>query len=378
MVTFSTQYFFSKNIEEYVIYFYHYNYNSNYKMFSNTTKNHTPILMIGTQRSGSNLLRLMLNQLPEIAAPHPPHILQRFFPLLHHYGNLHEPKNLYQLVEDICLLVEYNPVPWQGLVLNRHSIIQQLHKPTLIEIFRVIYEQKALLKNAKYWCCKSLANVHYLKEIESSGIKPYYLYLYRDGRDVAVSFKKAIVGEKHFYHLAQNWHTEQQLALNHCQSTDKQRIIKVQYEKLIEQPEAIIQEICNRLQIAYNPEAMNYFTSEESKITAQSGEMWANVVNPVMNNNTQKYKTEASLQEIAIFEGIAGNSLAQLRYENYILPTNASLQLTEANIAQFNTINQQIKQQIKQQIPIEDLAKRNKQDILLKQIENRFSFVKLS
>ncbi len=34
-----------------------------------------PIFMIGIQRSGSNLLRLMLNQLPEIAAPHPPHVL---------------------------------------------------------------------------------------------------------------------------------------------------------------------------------------------------------------------------------------------------------------------------------------------------------------
>lgn len=34
-----------------------------------------PIFMIGTQRSGSNLLRLMLYQLPCIAAPHSPHIL---------------------------------------------------------------------------------------------------------------------------------------------------------------------------------------------------------------------------------------------------------------------------------------------------------------
>ena len=39
------------------------------------------IFMIGTQRSGSNLFRLMLNQLPEIAAPHPPHILIRLMPL---------------------------------------------------------------------------------------------------------------------------------------------------------------------------------------------------------------------------------------------------------------------------------------------------------
>ena len=44
--------------------------------------------MIGTQRSGSNLLRLMLNQQPAIASPHPPHILERFMPLLPLYGNL--------------------------------------------------------------------------------------------------------------------------------------------------------------------------------------------------------------------------------------------------------------------------------------------------
>ena len=36
---------------------------------------------IGTQRSGSNLLRLMLNQLEGIYAPHPPHILKTFYPL---------------------------------------------------------------------------------------------------------------------------------------------------------------------------------------------------------------------------------------------------------------------------------------------------------
>ena len=44
--------------------------------------------IIGTQRSGSNLLRVMLNQLPEIVAPHPPHILQNFLPIIDKYGDL--------------------------------------------------------------------------------------------------------------------------------------------------------------------------------------------------------------------------------------------------------------------------------------------------
>ncbi len=40
------------------------------------------LFMVGEQRSGSNLLRIMLGQADEIAAPHPPHILQRMMPLL--------------------------------------------------------------------------------------------------------------------------------------------------------------------------------------------------------------------------------------------------------------------------------------------------------
>ena len=70
-----------------------------------------PILMIGTQRSGSILLRLMLNQLPEVAAPHPPHILQRLMPMVAGYGDLGGDANFERLVDDVCRLVELNPVP---------------------------------------------------------------------------------------------------------------------------------------------------------------------------------------------------------------------------------------------------------------------------
>ncbi|MDH3309864.1 MAG: sulfotransferase [Gammaproteobacteria bacterium] len=52
------------------------------------------IFMIGTQRSGSNLLRLMLNQLPRITAPHPPHILPRLMPLLVNYRDLERREKL--------------------------------------------------------------------------------------------------------------------------------------------------------------------------------------------------------------------------------------------------------------------------------------------
>lgn len=327
--------------------------------------------MIGTQRSGSNLLRLMLNQLPEIAAPHPPHILQRFFPLLKYYNNLQQESNLYKLINDVCTLVELNPVPWENIDLDREYIQKNITAPTLIEIYRVIYELNAIHKKSRYWCCKSLANVYYLPEIENSGINPIYLYLYRDGRDVALSFKKAIVGEKHFYPLAQTWHTEQQLALRHCETISEDRVIKVCYEELIHNPKSIIKDICKKLHIEYRSEVMNYFTSEESQRTAQSGEMWANVVNPIMNTNSEKYKREASLQELAIFEGVAGTSLTELGYKNYVLPEGSTLAFSKQTIENFNTENLLQKQEIIKKINPEDINKRNKQENFLMQITNK-------
>ena len=55
------------------------------------------LFMVGEQRSGSNLLRVMLGQADEIAAPHPPHILERMMPLIPHYGDLQPARSLCDL-----------------------------------------------------------------------------------------------------------------------------------------------------------------------------------------------------------------------------------------------------------------------------------------
>ncbi len=50
--------------------------------------------MIGSQRSGSNWLRTMLSEREDLIAPHPPHIMRDFMPLLPKYGDLDDFSNL--------------------------------------------------------------------------------------------------------------------------------------------------------------------------------------------------------------------------------------------------------------------------------------------
>src|ERR1700744_2705130 len=100
------------------------------------------IQIIGTQRSGSNLLRLILDQSDEITSPHPAHVLVTFIPLLKFYGELNAD-NYKLLINDVVNYVEANPVPWEGIKIEKEQLFTDSKVFTRFEINRLIYEQAA-------------------------------------------------------------------------------------------------------------------------------------------------------------------------------------------------------------------------------------------
>ncbi len=306
-----------------------------------TDKRLRPIQIIGTQRSGSNLLRLILNQSSKISAHHPPHILTVFYPIIHKYGDLNQNKNFERLINDVCRLVETNPVKWD-LHLSREEIFSCCVKRTLIEVFKEVYKMMAKKDKAVYWCCKSMANVNFYKEIESNGMKPYYIHLVRDGRDVASSFKKTLVGEKHTYHLANIWKENFLLAKEVFKNVEKERYLTIQYEKLITNPIKVLQDINGFLNLDLDESALNYFDSNESKNTAAAGFMWSNLTSPIMANNTNKFIKTLGETEIEIFERVAGDILVENGYELCSIPSKKEFYLND--IQRFDNLNSELKQ----------------------------------
>jgi hypothetical protein len=329
-------------------------------------------LMIGTQRSGSNLLRLMLNQISEIAAPHPPHILQRLMPLLPNYGNLEPIESFQVLVDDVCRLVELNPVPWEGVNLDREEVAHRCREHSLVGIFCAVYDILAETWGAKQWCCKSLANVQYLPQIDAYLPDAKYIYLYRDGRDVALSFQKAVVGEKHIFNIAQNWAKAQRLAIQMRDRSSPEQFHSISYENLTEAPETTLQGLCAFLQVEYTPAMLDFHSSSEASNAAASSALWGNVTKPVMKNNTKKFLTSATDEEITIFELVAGDVLDALGYERVKIARGQAIEFTTTAIDKFNEINQSLKTAVMQQIDPEDLKRRDIQASLLQEIQGRY------
>ena len=323
--------------------------------------------MIGTQRSGSNLLRLMLNQLQEVSAPHPPHILERFMPLLPMYQDLYIPHNFRRLVMDICELVTCNPVAWTDVALNADYIINHCKENTLLEIVRMVYEEKAKSEGANIWMCKSMANIHYADVLEAS-LQPFYIFLYRDGRDVACSFKKAVVGEKHIYHIAKQWKEEQDKCMALQQQVGNKKCIAVCYEDLILHPKKELQRICAFIGVTYHEDCLRYHHSKEAMNTASSGAMWHNVKKEVLPDNCNKYRNSLTADEIALFEKVAGSTLQRLGY-TLDFPYSLHQTLSTSEIESYSLLNKQLKEEAKCRQTPEDAAKRKKQDALLNRLK---------
>ena len=173
------------------------------------------------------------------------------------------------MVNDICEYVIANPVPWQMESFYPEKIASQCKSRSLISVYQTLYETYAAQQQAGIWCCKSMANLNYIPQIEQEGLSPIYVHLVRDGRDVAASFKKTIVGERHIYHLAKQWVEEQHISEKFCHQLATERYVLILYEDLIHDTENTLCILCHKLGLTFSESALRFYQGIQAKLTAE-------------------------------------------------------------------------------------------------------------
>ena len=328
------------------------------------------ILMVGEQRSGSNLLRLILNSSNAIAAPHPPHILQNLMPLMDSYGDLSEQAVMARLVDDVCRLVENNPVAWEGIDRFDRDVVRALcRENSLIAVFDAVMTVYAQHHNANAWLCKSMQNIRWCRQLDDYLATPKFVYLYRDPRDVALSFSKAVIGDKHPYFVAQKWLELQELCLDAEQFLGKDQFKRVCYEELTSEPERVIKDLCRFLGVRFIPAMLDFHRSNEANRTATQSTLWSNLTKPIIANNSKKFMRDMPKQHIRIIESVTGHILDKLGYQRYLVKPGQETEFTKQQISTFHRENERLKGIMSQQTDPEDLKRRQQLSDILNEIK---------
>ena len=272
-----------------------------------------PIYIIGTERSGSNLLRLVLNAHSRIAVPHPLHMMRYFAPTEPARGDLGVPAHLARLVDEVLLLKRVHIHPWTTPI-DRQRILDEAQPRDTMGVMGAMYEQVREAEGKARWGCKSTFMVHYVDRALARDPQARFVLLVRDPRDVAASSRRSVFSPFHPWLTALLWVEQQELGLALREELGPVQVLLLRYEDLLDQPEASVRQLCEFLDERFEPDMLRFHEGREAQTSAGLSESWQNTGRPVMSNNAGKYREHLDEREVGMVEAACGALMDRLGY----------------------------------------------------------------
>lgn len=272
-----------------------------------------PIFILGTERSGSNLLRLILNSHSRVAVPHPPHVVRYFAPLEPLYGDLSDDRAFRRLVDDILRLLDTHIYQWD-IPVDAAAVARTATPRSAFGVYVALQDQYRAHTGKARWGCKSTFMVDHIPEIRARFPGARLLFLVRDPRDVAVSSRKSVFSTFHPYYTARLWRDQQAVGLRWLDTLPPEVIRLVRYEQLVAEPEASVRAICDFVGEAFEPDMLRFFETDEARKSASLSESWGNTGRPVSQASVEQWRTGLTPRERLIIEHVARAEMARLGY----------------------------------------------------------------
>jgi hypothetical protein len=276
------------------------------------SRQNTPIFIIGTERSGSNLLRNMLDTNDSLCAPHPPHIFENFKKVIKIYGNLDLDQNLNRAIKDIVKFVNLHFNPWP-FVLEEEEVKPLIVNRSLLGIKSAIYQVYANRERAKQWCCKSTFMINYTDIILDEFPNAKFILLVRNPLDVCLSVLKTPLGHKDIIFPSLRWSHEQRTGI--CVLENNPNTIVVRYEELISEPETTLKSICQSLDIKYQDVMISPEKRKKTSTEAKKVPLLRNTSKPIMSNNKDKFLNGLNKDQISTVISICKSEMEYFKYK---------------------------------------------------------------
>jgi hypothetical protein len=264
-----------------------------------------PILIIGTERSGSNLLRLVLDAHSRIAVPHPPHFM-RYLSGIPYDGDVDA------MAGDAMRLLRNHIHPWPHAI--DEAAVTATAGPSLFGVVSAIYDQYRVAEGAARWGCKSTFMVEHVDEVLAELPDARFLWLVRDPRDVVASAKRAVFGYCHPYRMALRWTAEQQLARAALERWGPGVVHLVRYEDLVSAPDREIRAICAFIGEEAEPAMFAHHLRGNARVTASLSASWRTAGDPITTARIGAHRRELSDRERRQVESVTARTMETLRY----------------------------------------------------------------
>lgn len=279
-----------------------------------------PVFLLGSQRSGTTMLRLMLNNHPNLAIPHESAFITIYSRKLGDYGDLSRKENARKLLGDIAR----HPLVLRGKLIADPEAVLARPIHDYRDFVDAIFQCYADALGKARWGDKTPFYTPDIDVIRRIFPSAKIVHLVRDGRDVVLSQRSIEWMSGNLPKLVLDWQWKTTIA-HKVGAVLGEDFLEVRYEDLVRRPEEILRQICSFIGEAYDPTMLNYSVNATDVVPSGSLKWHRNSVKPPDPTQLEKWKTKLSKSERILFEQLAGETLDLFGYEReHLAPTVAS------------------------------------------------------
>jgi Sulfotransferase family len=284
-------------------------------------------IIIGAPRSGTTLLRFMLDSHPELAIPPETGFLK--------FGRNFRGRGDKLRERFFRAIVDYDdPFPsWADFEITAESFwvaLTEINPFTISDGYRCFYRLYAARHGKARWGDKTPLYCLSMKVIRHALPEARFIHIIRDGRDAALSLREMW--------FSPGWKMETQGAywrkfvlaarragLGHAD------YVEVRYEDLILAPEETLKHVCRHIGLDYDAAMLDYYTRTPKRLEEHKGRFGPNgsarvtqdqrlrqqaeTLNPPNAARVFAWKRSMSAEDRRAFQLVAGDLLKEFGYE---------------------------------------------------------------
>jgi hypothetical protein len=282
----------------------------------------TPFFVLGAARSGTTMLRLMLNRHSRLAIPFESHFLRQIFEEMPSDRLLeaHEADRVADLV-----IGEKNFRTWHLDATRVRQELVRLAPCPLAVLVDALFHMEIAESGKPRWGDKT--PLYYVCWQRLMGLFPgsKLVHIIRDGRDVSRSLEKVGWHGPTGYHRACYWQQRVEMAHAAARELGPERNLIIRYEDLVLETRATLGAVCVFLGETYEPNMLDFFEDAKEHVSDIDGNVHGKLGRAPRAEDVGRWRREMSLARQIQFEAVAGNSLRAMSYPCLFSPLAAPL-----------------------------------------------------
>jgi hypothetical protein len=271
-----------------------------------------PFFIVGSSRSGSTLLRLMLVSHSRIAIPSETWYLAALvkqFPF-------DRPLKENEISEAISVMTNHYTWPDMGLdaaeVRCRAANLSEVRLRDLVEI---VYRWHMEVEGKNRWGDKTPAYIEIVPPLAAMFGNAKFIHLIRDGRDVAKSFERQGWHGPWMHGYTREWSRAAELDMRLGKTPLNERILRVLYEELVLHPEGTLRRICAFIDEKFEDQMLSWHEKVDNAVPFREKNLHSGLGRNMNPSDVGRWKREMTSREIFVAEALIGTQLSHFGYE---------------------------------------------------------------